>query len=725
MMSKRYIIFIFLASFSPSFSQDCIVSILQKDTSVCPGSLIKLNSALATNNLSCNTYGLNTSLQNGLLGWFPFCGNTDDIGPQHNNATAYGPLTYGPDRYNNPNAAIYFTGNGESVHTNKIERTTINSFSYVTWVNTANSVVLPLETLDPLEGFRVDLSSTCVIHATHGYNWVIDHNNTGAGLFVATNGVFVLEHTDVIVPTPLVWQGNLVGWHAVAIVYDNHLPKLYIDGKFIKSGLVTPYIVHPSFGCDSFLINGRYAYITSGFGKGFNPSGATVPSNNFKGAIDDIKIYNRALADAEILELYQKDIYRLLWSTGDTTHQISVNPTQSTKYWVNATDGQVSCSDTVDITVITPPLISFGKDTAVCTGDSLVLNAPEMPGYSYLWQDGSTGNLYDVKNGGLYSIKVSDQFGCSSSDTINVSFKTAPSFSLGADTILCGHQVLKLSPSLPGGSYLWSTGSNSPSISISAAGVYWLQVSNQGCARRDSIDVTIKPVPAINLGQDTVLCKGQTLLLDAANVNATYQWQDGSTAADYLVSKSGDYTVKVTANGCDTSGSIKVDYTQKPQVYLAKDTTLCVTQTLTLNASYPLSDYSWQDGSANSTYFVDKAGTYIVEVSNICGITRDSSVISFENCQCKFYLPSAFTPDNNGVNDYFKPIPQCVYSNYEMKIFNRWGHLVFVSNQTQPGWDGKMDAHPQPPDTYVWYLSYRDGLTGKYVQKKGTVVLVR
>jgi gliding motility-associated-like protein len=725
MISRNFLLFFLMAVSLPSLSQNCTIDILQKDTSICPGSLVKLNSVLITNNSSCNTYSLSTALQNSLLGWFPFCGNTNDIGPQQNNAVAYGSLTYGPDRYGNPNSAIYFKGNGESVHTHKIERTTVNSFTYVTWVNTANSVVLPQETINPLSGFGIDLSSTCVIHPTHGYNWSLDHTHTGAGLFVATNGVFVLEHTDVIVPSPLVWQGNLVGWHAVTIVYDRHVPKLYIDGKFIKSGLVTPYTVHPSFGCDSFFYNGQYAYITSGFGKGFNPSVVTVPSNNFKGAIDDIKIYNRALTDAEILELYQKDVYKVTWSTGDTTQQIGAAPKQSTKYWVSATNGQNSCSDTVILAVIPPPLINLGNDTTLCKGDSLELKAPQMPGYSFLWQDNSTGDSYTVKNSGAYRVKVSDQFGCSSADTVNINFSPPPSFTIGTDTTLCNHQTLQLRPSLPAGNYLWSTGIHTAAIDITSPGLYWLQVTSQGCAKRDSITVAFKPVPAIHLGDDTALCTGQTLLLDVTKNNATYLWQNGSTSSTYLVSQPGNYSVKVAAGGCDTTGRIAVNYLQKPQVYLVKDTTLCITQTLTLHADYPSSKYLWQDGSTSPVLFVAKAGTYVVQVSNICGITTDSSIVQFENCQCKFYLPSAFTPDKYGVNDIFRPTYHCIYTNYELKVFNRWGQLVFLSNDAQVGWDGNMKSHRQPEGEYVWYLSYKDGLTGKEVGKKGTVMLLR
>lgn len=362
-----------------SFTQTCIANIIQPDTTVCPGTPLHLNITLSTNNNNCNVYNLSASLQNGLIGWYPFCGNTNDIGPQQNNGFPTGPLSYTTDRYNNPNTAIKFTGNGESVRTNKIERNTTNSFSYMVWANTSNTVMLPAETINPGSGFGVDLSTSCVIHATHGYNWNLNALHTGAGLYVSQNGVFVLEHTNSVVATPLVWSGQLDGWHAVTIVYENHLPRLYIDGQFIKNGLVTPYTVHPSFGCDSFFVSPNYPYITCGFGKGFNPSVVGVPVVNFKGSIDDIKIYNRALTPAEITELYNKDKYSILWSTGETSTGIDVAPAQPSKFWVKVSDGNISCSDTVYIN--TKQVIT--TDTSICPGSTLQLKAASA--LSYQW----------------------------------------------------------------------------------------------------------------------------------------------------------------------------------------------------------------------------------------------------------------------------------------------------------------------------------------------------
>ncbi len=353
------LLFVIIMANSHSYAQICTAKILQNDTAICLGASLPLTVSINNSTEFCNIHSLSNALQNGLLGWYPFCGNTNDISSNANNGFPTGPLTYTTDRYNNATTAIRFSGNGESVRTNKIVKTTVNSFSYVVWVNTQNNVTLPLQTTDPSSGFSVDLATPCVIHATHGYNWNLNNKHTGAGLYVAANGVFIVEHAALIVATPLSWSGSLIGWHCVAVVYDNHLPKLYVDGNFIKNGLETPYIVHPSMACDSFHTKGTYPYITCGFGKGFHPGTVSVPFNNFKGDIDDIKIYNRALTQDEISELYENDKFNIRWSTGDTGRTITVNPFQDASYSVMITNSLKSCGDTVHIAVLKKPIAAF------------------------------------------------------------------------------------------------------------------------------------------------------------------------------------------------------------------------------------------------------------------------------------------------------------------------------------------------------------------------------
>ena len=188
-------------------------------------------------------------------------------------------------------------------------------------------------------------------------------------------------------------------------------------------------------------------------------------------------------------------------------------------------------------TIVTAKLstpVFLGNDTTLCEGQMLSLSAPSSPLYQYLWQDNSVQDYLTVTTAGKYILKLTNQNNCTTGDTIVVHYNPLPKFSLGADTSLCSGTVLKLNASASGND-LWSTGSQASAINISSRGLYWLQVDNQGCRFRDSILVSYKPKPVVQLGNDTSLCVGESLMLDATNPGATYNWQDGNNQALYQV----------------------------------------------------------------------------------------------------------------------------------------------------------------------------------------------
>ena len=382
-------------------------------------------------------------------------------------------------------------------------------------------------------------------------------------------------------------------------------------------------------------------------------------------------------------------------------------------------------SDIVLLSKYPTPYLQLGNDTTLCTGESLLLNAPSDTAYKYQWQDNSVGANFFVHKAGSYWVTVTNQYQCNASDTIHVAVRPLPAFSLGNDTSLCKGQVLHLQVTVPNAGYLWSNGSNAASLNIQQQGLYWLTVSDSGCNKRDSIIVDFKPIPTVALGDDTTLCTGNTLQLNAANNNASYLWQDGSVEPTYTVRNEGLYTVVVALNGCDTTGQIKVVFITKPIVNIGNDTTLCVSDKILLDASYPGASYKWQDGSTDASFLVDKAGVYIVNAANTCGTTTDSTHVAYKNCDCKFYVPSAFTPNGDGRNDIFKPSYKCFFSNYQINIYNRFGQLIYSSQDAEKGWDGTFNGSLQPTGTYIWKIEYSDKLLQKTERKNGTIVLIR
>ncbi len=171
-----------------------------------------------------------------------------------------------------------------------------------------------------------------------------------------------------------------------------------------------------------------------------------------------------------------------------------------------------------------------------------------------------------------------------------------------------------------------------PSYRFTVPGVHEVSVMvwyKDGTSHKASQTIHIKPGVSVNLGKDTVVCAGQSLLLDAHLAGATYLWQDGSKQANITVNKPGIYWVDVTLNECITRDSIQVHYLDEPVINLGSDTTLCEGSLLKLSAPDKAIAYHWQDGSTRNNFTVNKAGLYWVEVSTPCLKYKDSIQVSY------------------------------------------------------------------------------------------------
>jgi len=186
-------------------------------------------------------------------------------------------------------------------------------------------------------------------------------------------------------------------------------------------------------------------------------------------------------------------------------------------------------------------------------------------------------------------------------------------------------------------------------------------------------------------------------------------------------------TYKVFINGCSDSVTYTTDVFPPPIVNLGKDTILCKFESITLKASNWNSTYQWSNTfMTDSIQKITKAGTYIVKVTSVCGSTSDTIVINFRDNNCRFFMPSAFTPNADDRNEYFKPITINV-PELTMRIFNRWGEKIYEGDINSPGWDGYYMGSPVQQDVYVWQVEYRYPLGNGYVYQyeNGTLNLLR
>jgi len=320
------------------------------------------------------------------------------------------------------------------------------------------------------------------------------------------------------------------------------------------------------------------------------------------------------------------------WSTGDTTRTIKI--LKSGIYSVNVYNG-CNYSDTIQVNFVNRPLVSLGKDTTLCYGKSISLNAGIKSGVGYSWYingyiNADTIALLNTNPYVSESIIAKVSIGkCTNSDTINVTVVpvTAPSVSQSPSFCLGQRLVLKANY-YPSDSvftkYLWSNGSTKSTDTITQTGIYSVKVYNSCFTSYDTFSVNSIHV---DLGRDTAICQGHYLNLNAGNSGATYLWSNGSTNQNISVTATGTYWVKVTQGSCIQSDTIHITVLLPVSLNLNTPQTICKGSFVALNALNPGNNYLWSDGKISRYDTLYNPGKYWIKVYNSCFTITDTITI--------------------------------------------------------------------------------------------------
>lgn len=229
--------------------------------------------------------------------------------------------------------------------------------------------------------------------------------------------------------------------------------------------------------------------------------------------------------------------------------------------------------------------------------------------------------------------------------------------------------------------------------------------SSKGC---DSITTTNLSVDdVLRKTYNVAICKGDTYL-----------------AGGKLQTQSGIYSdTTKSAAGCDSITTINLSVNPLASGFLPKDTTLCLDKPLVLT----LSQYNtviWSTGSNSNSITITQSGTYSAQVVDKNGCSGSAVVnVVFQKC-IPIQIPDAFTPNNDGKNDVFRPLIGVNPTNYTMQIWSRWGRLMFETHDKTKGWDGRYNAELQASGAFIYIISFIDP-DGVAVYRRGTLVLIR
>ena len=327
-----------------------------------------------------------------------------------------------------------------------------------------------------------------------------------------------------------------------------------------------------------------------------------------------------------------------LWSTGAATRQIVV--TTPGEYWVLVNDS-LGCTgrDTVRI-VLAPkpsPLVRIEGPTTFCSGDSVVLDAGA--GFaSYRWSNGATTRRLVVRDGGSYTVTVTNAEGCPATSlpvVVGVRPRPYPLINALGPTTLCRGASVTLDAGAGFASYRWSTGETARTITVDSAGSYSVSVtSDNGCTGASTpVTVTVvdPPTPTVTASPSTRLCTGDTVTLRTTQSYASYRWSTGETTPTIVATRSDLFWVEVVdANGCTGRSEallVRIDSIGVLRVVATGPTSFCEGDSVTLRAPAGLASYRWSNGAMTEAIVVRTSGAYIVEAKDSIGCSGADTVV--------------------------------------------------------------------------------------------------
>lgn len=439
-----------------------------------------------------------------------------------------------------------------------------------------------------------------------------------------------------------------------------------------------------------------------------------------------------SLCQGDSLQLSVAPTGNILWSTGSTGSMVWAS--QSGIYWVQVTNGfGCSGSDSLLLTVNPTPQPQLGADTTLCQGDSLQLSAPSTG--SVLWSTGSTSSSIWVSQPGNHWVQVTAAAGCVGSDSLAVALQVPPQPQLQQDTVLCQGDSLLLTAATSGGTLQWSTGSNAPAIWVSQAGSYFVrETDSMGCTGTDNFILSLQPAPVVSMGalaSQYCLTDPPTQLVGIPTGGNFSGAVNGTGLFDPNVAGGGNHTVTYSytdLNGCSGTAQSSTTVALPPSPALAGPDQQVGGQTylqampptvgsgLWMASNFPGQILDPSNPHTLITY--DGSGSYALvwTVSQPpCPAVRDTVWITFEG----LHVPTGFSPNGDGLNDYYVIRGLGGYPGTKLRIFNRWGNLVWGSDDYQNDWNGHNSAsQPLVEDTYYAVIEYGGKTLNTYVVLK-------
>jgi gliding motility-associated-like protein len=455
------------------------------------------------------------------------------------------------------------------------------------------------------------------------------------------------------------------------------------------------------------------------------------------------------------------------WDFGETTGFLDVSSIPNPNYtYPQMGPKQVSlivtdtrgCRDTVykTISIIDKPPINLAfRDTLICANDPLILQAAGQGVFSWtplagMLNPGTATPTVSPASTTRYYVTLNEG-GCINRDSLLVRVVNFVSLQAMNDTTVCRGDTIQLRVQSDGLQYLWTPAGQiidpqvkNPFVFTITNTAYLVTARIGSCVAVDQIVVTAVPYPVVNAGPDLSICFNGSTLLNGSTDGNRWTWTplarlSNPTLLNPLASpaQTTEYILTATDNrGCPkpVSDTVRISVEPPIQLLVTADTSVVLGQPLQLNASGG-AGYLWSPpDNLSSTVIADPVASFTDEtpafrykvVATSAAGCKDSAVITIKVFKTgpSVFVPTGFTPNNDGRNDQLYPIAVGMRKIEYFNVYNRWGQLVFTTQRNGIGWDGRINGQLQTTGTYVWTVKAVDYNGNAYFQK-GTSTLIR
>ncbi len=416
-----------------------------------------------------------------------------------------------------------------------------------------------------------------------------------------------------------------------------------------------------------------------------------------------------------------------VWQDG--SEQLTYEVTEPGTYSVTIQSTCETVTDEVIITLADELELGLPETYVLCAGSEVEIGVSDDPSIDYEWGNGATASEITVTQEGEYTLSGSIDGFCPTSETTTVTAVDPPELNVDGPAEICEGAEATLEANGDPGTYLWNDGSENSTLLIDAAGTYTVSLTDaDGCVTTESITVTNLSGPDLTIEGPENICAEEVQTLIATGDEGDFVWEDGTVGNQLSISAPGRYAVTLTNDdGCSSERSILVPLLSLP-IIRADDVEICASQTAILSASSPNATVTWAGTESSESISVEEGGTYQVIAENRCGMNIRDVIVTEIDCECYAYVPNAFSPNGDGLNDLFAPHISCEPSVYSLQIFNRWGELVFESENRAEKWNGGSGQdYYSEPGAYIYLIEYDNPLfpLEEKVTLRGTVMLLR